>query len=402
MKHLFSIAPTISLFLLTTCEKTPEAPPVASFTVSTDVARPGEAILFQNTSTGGKTFIWDFGDGSNSGEENPSHVYSETGEYVAHLVVSNPGGSDEAGKGILISLWSTGTPMPTGRWLLNTSVVDGKIYAIGGGSKFGEGALGTVEAYDQATDTWSARSGMPTPRQKPASCVVDGKIYVLGGCEFHFVSGYDYNVECYTTVEEYDPATDTWSEKSPMPTARSFHSACAVDNRIYIIGGGGSGTYGSWNNSVNEMEMYEPATDTWTGIGIAPRPMMNSGCSVIDGKIYIMGGELEGYDHRVDVYDPETDTWTRKADMLTGKSEFGCCVFNEMIYVMGGDGGHEELNSDFLDIYDPANDTWTAGESMFVPRWGLSSSTLEGRIYAIGGLFNFYSPGSISVQVYYE
>lgn len=387
---------------MTACKEAPETPPEASFTINTETARPGETILFQNTSEGASTFMWDFGDGNGSTEENPSHAYAETGTYAVHLEVTNTGGSDEASKEVLISFWSTGTSIPTGRWLLNTCVVDGKIYAIGGGSKFGEGGLGTLEVYDPVTDTWSARSDMPTPRQKPASYVVDGKIYVIGGAEFHFIANWVYGVECYTTVEEYDPATDTWTEKSSMPTARSFHSACAVEGRIYIIGGGGSGSYGSWNNPIHVMEMYEPATDTWTEIGSIPRPMINSGYAVIDGKIYIIGGELEGYDRRVDEYDPKTDTWTPKADMLSGRSEFGCCVLNEKIFVMGGDGGHEEILSDFLDIYDPANDAWTAGEPMFAPRIGLSSSTVEEKIYAIGGLTNWYKPGSIRLEIYYE
>ncbi|MBI1925874.1 hypothetical protein HYR99_16690 [Candidatus Poribacteria bacterium] len=38
-------------------------------------------------------------------------------------------------------------------------------------------------------------------------------------------------------MEEYDPATDTWTKKSDMPTARGSVSTSAVNGKIYTIGG---------------------------------------------------------------------------------------------------------------------------------------------------------------------
>jgi gliding motility-associated-like protein len=41
--------------------------------------------VFQNTSLGGLNFIWNFGDGTSSTDENPSHLYSAVGDYVVKL-----------------------------------------------------------------------------------------------------------------------------------------------------------------------------------------------------------------------------------------------------------------------------------------------------------------------------
>lgn len=402
MKRAISITFAISLFLITACKKTPEALPDASFTVSTDIARPGETILFQNTSTGGKTFSWDFGDGSNSGEENPSHTYSETGEYVVHLEVTNSGGSDEASSGLTITLWTLGTSMATGRWGHAACVVEGKIYAIGGGVHYGHGALSSLEEYDPATDTWTTKSPMPTPRQYHASCVVDGKIYVTGGGESPSAMNYE-GVECYATVEEYDPATDTWTEKSPMPTARMAHAACPVEGLVYAIGGTPSDSYPfTVNTSITTVEMYDPDTDTWTEAGTTPRPMVLCESVAIGGKIYVMGGDFENYGQMVDEYDPKTNTWTRKDDMFSTRSDFGCCVLNEKIYIMGGDQGYINIIVDFMEIYDPETDTWAIGTPMLSPTVGPSSCAVEGKIYAIGGLTNWHLPGVKKLEVYYE
>jgi len=44
--------------------------------------------------TGGPfTFHWDFGDGANGTEQNPSHTYAKVGEYTATLTVTNQKGN---------------------------------------------------------------------------------------------------------------------------------------------------------------------------------------------------------------------------------------------------------------------------------------------------------------------
>ncbi len=44
-------------------------------------------VIFQNNSSNGNAFYWDFGDGNFSTDVNPSHVYSGPGDYTVTLVV---------------------------------------------------------------------------------------------------------------------------------------------------------------------------------------------------------------------------------------------------------------------------------------------------------------------------
>jgi len=56
---------------------------------------PFSLLTFQDTSTGDpETWAWDFGDGTTSTLQNPSKVYSKSGQYTVSLTVTNPLGSD--------------------------------------------------------------------------------------------------------------------------------------------------------------------------------------------------------------------------------------------------------------------------------------------------------------------
>lgn len=51
-----------------------------------------------------------------------------------------------------------------------------------------------------------------------------------------------------------------------------------------------------------------------------------SGVAVVDGKIYILGGE-DGWEHfhdTIECYTPDTNTWTHVGEMLTGRSWLSC------------------------------------------------------------------------------
>lgn len=52
----------------------------------------GQEVSFMNESIGGAEFLWNFGDGSNSDEENPTHTYAEDGTYTVTLTAFSTDG----------------------------------------------------------------------------------------------------------------------------------------------------------------------------------------------------------------------------------------------------------------------------------------------------------------------
>lgn len=75
----------------TTCSTiTVCAQPVAGFGYTTN----GMNASFTNTSTNGTTYFWNFGDGINGTQQNPTHTYASTGTYTVCLIVYNACYSD--------------------------------------------------------------------------------------------------------------------------------------------------------------------------------------------------------------------------------------------------------------------------------------------------------------------
>jgi N-acetylneuraminic acid mutarotase len=134
--------------------------------------------------------------------------------------------------------WATKANMPTARNGLAVAVVNNKIYAIGGQGPTSTSYLATVEEYDPVTNTWTNCGGictqMPTARWGLAVSVVNNKIYAIGG---QGSSGY------LTTVEEYNPATNQWTTKESMQTTRYYPGVGVVGGKIYAIGGWNGSSY---------------------------------------------------------------------------------------------------------------------------------------------------------------
>jgi len=173
----------------------------------------------------------------------------------------------------------------------------------------------------------------------------------------------------------------TWTKKTDMPTSRFGLSTSVVDAKIYVIGGGVT-------QALKTVEEYDPAMDTWTRRADMPIPRWFLSTSVVDGKIYAIGG-MVGHAGpgitTVEEYDPATDTWTRKANMPTGRLHLSTIAANGRIYAMGGMVSDHGAALQTVEEYDPLTDTWARKSNMPTTRLALSSCVMNGKIYAIGG-----------------
>lgn len=195
--------------------------------------------------------------------------------------------------------WVAKAPMPNGLSIVKAAVANGKIYVMNSSSNY---------EYDPAIDTWTAKKPMPTPRLwlsfGIAAC--ENKIFVIGGN-----NGENGYTNYLSTNEVYDPSTDTWETKTPMPTSREWVEANVVDGKIYVISGV-TDNYSSIRTHVNEV--YDPATDSWTEKQPVPFAVIKGASAVVDNKSYLIGGLFNSSSSfnaiSNQIYDTDTDTWS--------------------------------------------------------------------------------------------
>jgi N-acetylneuraminic acid mutarotase len=126
--------------------------------------------------------------------------------------------------------------------LLAVGVIDGTLYAVGG-SGANRVSLNVVEAYDPTTDTWTTKQPLPEARQDSSGSVLGRKLYIFGGDNKrnHIVG----------TTFAYDSSTNRWASTLPMPTKRNSLASRNVNGIIYAIGG--------YNGTeLNTVEAFNP------------------------------------------------------------------------------------------------------------------------------------------------
>jgi len=159
-------------------------------------------------------------------------------------------------------------------------------------------------------NTWAKKASMHEPRGGLGVAVVNGKVYAIGGSNQSGLYPANINGGFVGTNEEYDPVTDTWTYKSPMPTSRSDFAIAVYNNKIYCMGGvvGTEKVDVIFSRFVTSAvnEVYDPATDTWETKASLPNAGMFMQAVVIDNKIYVIDG------HFNEVSDPENDSWVTK------------------------------------------------------------------------------------------
>src|SRR5258706_1499289 len=262
--------------------------------------------------------------------------------------------------------------------------------------------VGVASATDGKADTsasapnpaWPAlqwKKGAPSPfaRVESPTAVVDGKMYLFGG----FVTGLGASNE----VDVYDPATDTWKRLKDMPTGVT-HLNPAIDRGTIWLAGGFKGKHPG--PVTDEVWKYDIASDTWTSGPPLPEPRAGGGLVVALGKLHYFGG----YKTDRDTNSPDHwslplkggTTWQREADLPEPRGHLAAEMLDDKIYALGGAHGHDKTQIDlkFCHRFDPATGKWSEIASLPDGRSHFEGSTIvhQGRIFIMGGRCNSSQP----------
>lgn len=99
------------IYALSIATKADDTVPVSGFSASHVTGSIPLEVAFSDTSSGDITgWLWDFGDGSTSTAQNPTHTYTRAGTYAVSLTVNGTGGSDVETKTDYIKVKSGAMP----------------------------------------------------------------------------------------------------------------------------------------------------------------------------------------------------------------------------------------------------------------------------------------------------
>jgi N-acetylneuraminic acid mutarotase len=157
---------------------------------------------------------------------------------------------------------------------------------------------GTIVRFDIDAGTWSPAGDLVVPVTDATVTTVGSLIYIFGGC--------DSSVSAVSTLQIYDPRTETTTLGAPMPSPRSdAASAAAGPHTIRIVGG--EDTVGA-DPAVNHL-IYDVETGTYAtgpsvpthcpfGIGRGEHTLVSHG-----GRMYAVVGSCPGFGASLDNLD---------------------------------------------------------------------------------------------------
>lgn len=225
--------------------------------------------------------------------------------------------------------WTRKRDMPAYQHHVSLAELNGRIYMFGGYRLPEKGnatwiPVNNTWEYDPKSDTWRELAAAPTVRGSANAVAVDGKIHVIGGAALPPGIKDDWihpsrNISI-GTHEVFDPAKNAWDKRADMPTPRNHAAAGVIGNRIYVVGGRAGSVFIPNALNLDIVEEYNPATDQWVLRAPMPTARSAGAWGVYEGRIYVAGGEIRHRDiwgtyTTVEAFDPKSNSWARLPPM---------------------------------------------------------------------------------------
>ena len=245
--------------------------------------------------------------------------------------------------------------------------IGSKIYVIGGEYELGDDTVysNKTECYDAITNTWETKANFSMSLSQISGCAIEDKIYVIGG---YGGDGYETRHFCY------DTKNDSWSSKTTAPGSSNNADVVAVNGLMYAICGH---VYDTNNRA------YDPSTNTWTTKTAIPVGRSNMATTDLGDNIYVCGGYYSKVINRIDCYSTTLNTWTLLSSEYYGYQSAATSL-NGIIYLLAGMAG--ECKASYA--FDPASKTLTQIANISAGTVDPVAEAYNGNVYLIGGIMS--------------
>ena len=241
---------------------------------------------------------------------------------------------------------------------------------------------------------WRDAASMSTARKVVTASVYNGEIYVFGGINTAGTS--------LSTVEIYNPTTNTWRPGVSAPVALSFYQAATVGSRTYLI------------NQAASVRIFDHLAGAWTSGATSPfdDPSFDVDTWVdpATGNPFVVVISSEFTPQRIDVfgYNVASNFWGQSPSLTTTDHRFFAMrILGDSAVVAGGFRQFSSSNKTFNgtyrhDILGAAGTQWvTSGlGTLQTRRHRARAVNLNGTMYLLGGLGGDGGPVLRDVESY--
>lgn len=241
-------------------------------------------------------------------------------------------------------------------------LADGRVLVLGGSNYNGPNGRGIDASYtfDPLSESWSKHADLTHGRWYPTAVLLpDGRVVAL--------SGRPAAGPVVDEMEIFDPATDTWSvlpatANKEVPIYPSLH--LMKGGELVYTGCRWAGATRTWP-SPPDTALFDPATNTWFDIATHVIPNRTEGTSVLLPAARAMS--MEGHEHGEELPPPPSQ---------------------QRVLVLGGECGSpaERASAEILDLADESP-AWRRIDDMAFPRVNPNAVVLPDRsILVVGGV----------------
>jgi N-acetylneuraminic acid mutarotase len=179
----------------------------------------------------------------------------------------------------------------------------------------------------------------------------------------------------------------TWREMASLPQPVAGYMAGVLNGQLLIIGG--SYWVNNQKHRIDTVQVFDPATNTWSRATSLPAPRSDAASATLDGDIYCFGG-VTGEDAQTDAIVLHHGKWSTvpEARLPQPRLYSVAVVSGEYIYLLGGIskvGDYKTVTNTFW-RWRPGTKGWEVLPPLPGPgRSNHAMAEIDGDIYVFGG-----------------
>jgi non-specific serine/threonine protein kinase len=281
------------------------------------------------------------------------------------------------------------------------AVTDGTfLYALGGRTLEASANQSAVQRFDPATNQWTQLTPLPVANSDMGAVYLGGQLITFGG---------ENAMTVFNTVRAYNLAANTWSTL-PSMAPRHGMGAAVIGNTIYAIDGAPQpGHAGSTSTLQTFVAPVLPApvqvSGSWTLVRFSPFPVQQAPAAVLAGsQIWLAGGltgsgEADQATNKTEYYDTALHVWNSGPVLPFAVHHAMMVAYQGKLWLIGG-FRPRGLNltaavSDKVLFLDPAKGRWVEAAPLHHARAAGAAVVVGNQIVVVGGRTGGQHPGEV-------